>query len=388
MSQNDEQNCSSPKVSVIVPVYNTESYLEQCIQSIRAQDLVDFEAIFVDDGSDDRSVSIIESAVAEDARFQLFHQDHKSAGAARNKGIDASKGKYLLFLDSDDWIDSDMLSVLVANAERYDSDMVVSGAYEFDDNKGTERYATWMYHYDQLPHSPFSWHDIPGRIFTAFPSLVWNKLFRRQFVIDEGIRFQEIPRSNDVYFMGLSSLTAKRISAVDNGYIHHRLSNPTSCQATKDFYPHGFLEARIALQAELKRRGLYGDEGEQLHVKTDFLNQALRTTMHMLGSFKNADSFQGTCEVLFPEGGSRSALGFEELDDDAYRNQTQLKMYKALAEAEDGERLFGWSMCVYRIMKARQARSERLERLEKTGAYRVARKLSRLPRAVKRRLRR
>lgn len=394
---NENVGTHNPIASIIVPVHNTADYLPQCIESAQSQSLRDIEIIFIDDGSSDDSVTIIENAAANDPRITLLKQDHRGAGAARNRGIEAARGTYLLFLDSDDWIEQDMLSTLVADAQQYDSDIVVSGAYEFNENKGAEWLAKWMYQYEALPASPFNWHDIPDRIFTGFPSLVWNKLFSREFVEREHLRFQEIPRSNDVYFMGVAALAAERISAVEGAYIHHRLSNPNSCQATKDAYPQGFLEARIALRNELIRRGAYGDEGEQLAVKTDFLNQSLKTLMHMLSSFHSKDSFSVVCDLLFsgPEGSS--VLGFEELEDEAYRRDDHLTMYKALAGAEPNMRLFDWAQSLYQVSFKQykqlqnqeikiQRRDERIEKLLSSHDYRIGHSALRVPRAVRRRI--
>lgn len=390
-TQNAPSPNTEPQASVVIPVYNTSEYLQQCIDSVRNQDVPDIEVIFVDDGSDDDSVAIIQAAAQEDPRIVLLQQDHKGAGAARNMGIAHSRGSYLLFLDSDDWIEPNMLSTLIASAEQHNSDIVVSGAYEFNEDKGTEWLAKWMYQYEVLPPSPFNWHDIPQRIFTGFPSLVWNKLFSREFIEREGLRFQEIPRSNDVYFMGAAALAANRISAVPGAFIHHRLSNPNSCQATKDAYPQGFLEARIALREELIRRGVYGDEGEQLEVKIDFLNQSLKTLLHMLSSFKSPESFDIVCDMLFSGQHGASTLGFEEIRDEDYRRQDHLAMYRALAEADPDRRLFDWAQSAYKAemqqYKKVENRDEQIERLRASRDYRIGQTVMRVPRALRRRLR-
>lgn len=338
----------TPVVSVIIPVYNAERYLEQCVRSVLGQDMISLEVILVDDGSEDGSVTIIEGLQAEDARVRLIRQSHEGAGEARNKGLATARGTYVQFLDSDDWADSSMLSAMVANAEENDSDIVVTQAYEFDDEANREWLVSWVCKYYLLPNGVFSWRDVPEHIFTAFPALVWNKLFRRDFIDREGIKFQAIPRSNDVYFMGTAAVAARRISVQKGAYVHHRVSNPDSCQATKDSYPQGFVEARIALKAELIRRGVYESVADQRGVKSDFLNQALDTSVNMLTKFKTAQAFDAACAALVPSPGAPSSLGFEELDPSEYRNRLNYALFQVIQSYEGQDRLIQWGHVLHR----------------------------------------
>ena len=105
----------SPEVSVIVPVYNVEAYLAQCIDSILAQDYRNFELILVNDGSTDNSGAICERYAAQDRRIRVITQENSGPSTARNTGIKAACGKYIVFVDADDWADADYLSILVDN---------------------------------------------------------------------------------------------------------------------------------------------------------------------------------------------------------------------------------------------------------------------------------
>lgn len=363
-----------PLVSVIVPVYNAEKYLEECLQSVLAQDILSLELIFVDDGSTDSSLDIVKAAQASDDRVRLLEQSHEGAGAARNRGLVEARGRYIQFLDSDDWMEPHTLRTMVENAEKTQADIVVAQAYEFDDETGREWIASWMCKYRLLPDGVFSWRDVPECIFTAFPALVWNKLFRRSFVLDEHLSFQNIPRSNDVFFMGTAAVAAKRISVQKGAYVHHRVSNPNSCQATKDSYPQGFVEARIALLAELKRRGVYEDASDQKGVKVDFLNQALDTSVNMLTKFKTAQAFYDAASALVPQAGGSSVLGFEELAAEEYRNQLNFQLYEALARSPEEERLFQWSLVLYRAYKVSDARANSIKGGLVVRAYRKAKR--------------
>ena len=117
------------KVSVIVPVYNVENYLEKCIQSIISQSFKNLEIILVNDGSTDRSKEICEKFAEKDKRIIFLNQENQGVSAARNAGLDICTGDYISFVDSDDYISSDMIEFLVNNLERNDSDISTCGHY-------------------------------------------------------------------------------------------------------------------------------------------------------------------------------------------------------------------------------------------------------------------
>lgn len=115
-----------PKVSVLIPVYNVENYLERCLNSVCNQSLEEIEIIIVDDGSTDGSGKIIGEFAKKDKRIIYLYQKNEGQAAARNAAIDLAKGKYISFVDSDDWIAEDMLQKLYNHAEKEDSDIVMS----------------------------------------------------------------------------------------------------------------------------------------------------------------------------------------------------------------------------------------------------------------------
>ena len=118
---------SNPKVSIIVPVYNVENYLERCIESLRNQTLENIEIILVDDASSDSSPHICDKAAAEDSRIKVIHKVNEGAGKARNAALKIAKGEYIGFVDSDDFVDPHMFDILSQKMEEYNSDLVMSG---------------------------------------------------------------------------------------------------------------------------------------------------------------------------------------------------------------------------------------------------------------------
>ncbi len=117
----------SPKVSVIVPVYKAEKYLNRCVDSIRNQTLKDIEIILVDDESPDNSPVICDEYAKTDSRIKVIHKKNAGAGMARNSGMEIATGEYIGFIDSDDYIDNQMFEDLYNSAKKYDAHMVISG---------------------------------------------------------------------------------------------------------------------------------------------------------------------------------------------------------------------------------------------------------------------
>lgn len=110
-------------ISIIIPVYNVEKYLDQCLESVLNQSHADFECILVNDGSTDNSGNICDKWAKKEPRIKVFHQENQGVSATRNYGIDKSQGEYIVFVDSDDWVDIDYLETLMEE----DSDLVISG---------------------------------------------------------------------------------------------------------------------------------------------------------------------------------------------------------------------------------------------------------------------
>lgn len=119
------------KISVVIPVYNVEAYLRECVDSVLAQTLQDYEIILVDDGATDSSGAICDEYARQDARIRVIHQPNGGLSAARNTGLDAATGKYIYFLDSDDYIRQDSLKLLFDLAEQEQADVVFFDAHVF-----------------------------------------------------------------------------------------------------------------------------------------------------------------------------------------------------------------------------------------------------------------
>lgn len=215
------QKCENPKVSVIIPVYNVEKYLKDCIKSICEQTLEEIEIICVNDGSTDNSLEILNELSKNDKRIVIINQKNAGAGAARNRGISAATGKYLGFVDSDDLIYPTMYEELVNKAEKTQADMVITGEIEtfFDDNivfpdKGSALTQ------DEMSLGSFKAIEYPEIIKNVF---LWNRIFLRsfwqknKFEIPENRKFAE-----DLLICTQASVLAKRIGYVKGPLYKYR----------------------------------------------------------------------------------------------------------------------------------------------------------------------
>ncbi|MFB4033716.1 glycosyltransferase family 2 protein, partial [Streptococcus pneumoniae] len=119
-------------ISIVIPIYNVENYLRQCLDSIVAQTYQNFECLLINDGSPDHSADICREYVSKDSRFRYFEKENGGVSSARNLGIEHSKGEYITFIDSDDWVDSDYLEVLYTTLLEEGADIAVSTYKKFN----------------------------------------------------------------------------------------------------------------------------------------------------------------------------------------------------------------------------------------------------------------
>lgn len=203
-------------ITCVVPVCNSENYLEMSITSLCKQTLENVEIICVDDASQDQSLEILEKIAFSDSRVCII-KNEKTEGAAisRNKGLRAAKGKYIIFLDSDDYFYPNMLQESYELAVKHEADLVIFSyeqvKIEIEEEKEVEGQITPMQTEFRIYVNPIKDRDYLEKI-TGAP---WNKLVRRDFLMKHGIEFQDIPSANDMFYARVTGILAEKVVMTD-----------------------------------------------------------------------------------------------------------------------------------------------------------------------------
>lgn len=200
----------NPLVSVIVPVYNAESYINKCIRSLTAQTYANIEIIAVNDGSKDISGAIIEELAQIDKRIRFINQPNQGVCAARNNGIDMARGEYLLFVDGDDFVKPDYVEALVTAAAANDSDLVISG-YTIDDNTKL------------IENIPLTYEAGRDEMWAYRIMATWGHLYKRSFWDRNGFRFTDEPkvRAEDTPICLIANYVGRNIALAHTAGYHY-----------------------------------------------------------------------------------------------------------------------------------------------------------------------
>lgn len=198
----------SPRFSIIVPIYNAERYLQDCIHSIRVQSCADFEVLFVDDGSTDGTLHLLKKNKAEDNRFRIYHQEHRGVSSARNLGIKYAVGDYLCFVDADDQIASTYLADLYQAMGEADSSMCGFKKTDLLSHENCEI----------IPQNKIeTLEENLAEFYNANPTdwqrYLWNRMFKRNIIRQNDLRF------NDDIFYKEDGLFVVQYLCASNGQV-------------------------------------------------------------------------------------------------------------------------------------------------------------------------
>lgn len=205
---------TQPKVSIIIPVYNIERYLRRCLDSVIHQTLNDIAIICVNDGSTDSSLAILKEYEKNDPRVRVVDKENEGQGIARNIGIDMAQGEYIGFVDGDDWIEADMYERMYSAAKKNDADLHLCSVKRVDSEGGDLGIRC---DYEQLigkkfgEDAIFTWQDAADAIFRV-GRFCWNKIYKKSFLTNHGIRFSTIRCYEDNIFHFRAFFEAKTIS--------------------------------------------------------------------------------------------------------------------------------------------------------------------------------
>ena len=251
------ENKENPKISIIVPIYKVEKYLEQCIESIIHQTYQNLEIILVDDGSPDKCPEICDDYAKKDKRIRVIHKTNSGLGAAYNTGLNAATGEYIGFVEPDDWIEPEMYEVLYKNAKYYDTDATKCGFWIYNSlnpnlNRNRQGIPGMVCN---EPRGAFKIEDY--ELLCAYHSSIWSYLYKASFI--KNIKFVEAKGAAyvDAPFGFEFLCKAKRLSIVPRAFYHWRLENHANSSSLTDKRILAMADRFIEAKAVLKRTGKY-----------------------------------------------------------------------------------------------------------------------------------
>lgn len=259
-------------ISIIVPIFNTEKYLHQCLDSILSQSYENFECLLINDGSTDASASICREYVAKEARFRYFEKENGGVSSARNLGIERSGGAYITFIDSDDWVEFDYLEVLYSAIIQETADISVSTyrTYEMSKNQ-------WLFHaFKRVEHQKvFSRQELFNQLmflhsFDSSYGFVSCKLVRKSIL--NGIWFNESTHLGEdmEFWFKLYLIAEKSVFSNRDTYVYRRDLNDSRYATLKHIKSD--VQQRLNFIAFLRARGMDTD---------NFVNALLNTLYSM-----------------------------------------------------------------------------------------------------------
>ena len=214
------------KVSIIIPVYNAEAYLERCLESVVNQTLKEIEIIIVNDGSTDNSLSICKRFAKEDSRIRILNQKNCGNGNARNQGIKTAQGEYIGFIDSDDWIDLNFYEKLYNTTQKYNSDIAFADFIR----KGKNKHKIRINLKEEKCYT--SLRDKIDACKSLTLGCVWNKIYRKELILNNKIEFPEGKFYEDGIFAMQAIYYANSIISTPNTYYYYFV-NPNSIVKSK-----------------------------------------------------------------------------------------------------------------------------------------------------------
>ncbi|KZX14828.1 putative glycosyltransferase EpsH [Methanobrevibacter filiformis] len=276
------KNKLPPKISVIIPVYNAENYLNKCLDSVINQSLKNFEIICINDGSTDNSLKILKEYANKDKRIKIINQENKGAGAARNKGLNTAKGEYIEFVDSDDWLENNTLDYLYSLAKNKNTDIIMFKLRPWND-KENKFFKRNDYELSALKkyfnHELYSHHEIKEELFNISVSPC-NKFYKKDFLDNIHAKFPEGTIFEDNPFFFQVILNFKKLFIIDK-YLYNRRVRENSVITSKDERYFGYIPIMNHVIETFKENKVYEE------YETKLLNHKISSIKYF--AYKNID---------------------------------------------------------------------------------------------------
>lgn len=363
------------KVSVVIPIYNVEKYLRQCLDSVVNQTLKEIEIICVNDGSTDSSGDIIAEYMAKDSRVKVINKANSGYGHSMNMGFDMATGEYIGIVESDDYADSDMFESLYKTASENKLDVVKSGYYFYfsvpeERNEKQEIVSKALSNKTFCPTSYFKSKMEMVEFFNIKPT-IWSSIYRKDFIRENNIRFNETPGASyqDASFNFKVWSCAERVQLLQEAFLHYRQDNETSSVNSK-----GKVFCVCDEYAEMQR---FLDEHPEKKGTLEYIKNRIKYDSYMWNYERLADKYK----YIFIE---RAAAEFKN-------DMEQGKLDKQYFEWYKWENLFSiiedhiaWhTKKMLNEEGVKYVEKEELDKVLNSTSYKVGRAVTLVPRKVK-----
>ena len=306
-------------VSVVMPTYNSESYLMESLECLKRQTFKAFEVIVVNDGSTDKTASILQHCAQMDARVIPVHVKKTGVASARNCGLFVARGKYVIFLDSDDIFHSDLIARCYEEAEKSQADITIF-RYTILNMKDGKK----------LQGRGFCKKKSQLSVYPLQLSLInpeaWNKFYRKDFLLKNHLEFQNLVTCNDVMFTKLSLLSAEKISYIEDDLMTYRM-NDKNISSTRYRYASNIIEAGNGILSYVREKQVSFDYDDFYRMMSSFVNHEFKHFPQDADKF----AFIGCSLRFFPE---------------KYRRKVKLKMIRVIVSNLS---LSTWKICFKEI---------------------------------------
>lgn len=309
----------TPLISIVLPVYNVERYIGKCVQSILNQTYANFELVVVDDGSQDKSIEIAENF--KDERISIYRKENGGISDARNFGMSKAIGDYLYFLDSDDWIEPDLLEICITTINKENSDYLIFG-YSLD----SEDFAGNLKQKIDIKHENVVYHKGHDNVYFdklkfGLLGYVWNKFYRHSFIRDNKFMFDnEVSLFEDLLFNARVFQVSDKMVFIENVLYHY--INRNSSSLIKSFHPNSFelnIKKNTAIHFFLKEWDICEEQKRKV-LSEEFIT-GVRYCLNSLFAYKNDLNFLKKIDYI------RKVINHEET-----KNQIQFYETKSIID--------------------------------------------------------
>lgn len=250
--QNKNLNIT-PKISVIIPVYNTQEFLRDCLDSVVNQTFYDMEIICINDGSTDKSLEILYSYSQKDKRIIIIDRENCGQGKARNDALRIAKGEYIVFIDSDDWIDLNFCEKLYNTAVKNNVEIAVASMFREEAGKTKKVFKYKKEKFYKTTKNKLQICNIPWDCYCI------NKIYKKSFLIENSLCFDENKIYEDMIFICKAACISGDFVTVPETVYHYRINTNSSSFDKSEKNEKDLYETKLRVQEYLKNEGFYFD---------------------------------------------------------------------------------------------------------------------------------